>query len=300
MTETALDLPDETKFKADIQAINKFQQVVHANLIKGQDWGIIPGISKPTLLKPGAEKISKLLGLCDHYEILDRQEDWGKPFFRYLIKCKLVSSSGMVITEGFGECNSMETKYRYRWIWPSELPDGFDKEHATKRTVNTRNGKVPQYRVDNDDIFSQVNTLIKMAKKRALVDGALSAGRLSNIFTQDLEDLADSELIGEWKPEVTPRVDKAEATAQLDENEQVPDIDKPKEKMPKEQAITRDPATVKTISNMLQACFKDFSLQPAQVLKELNVKSSSEITISPWECYLAIAAVYKDMTEAGI
>ena len=192
MSETALALPDETQFKSDIQAINKFQQVVHANLIKGQDYGIIPGTSKPTLLKPGAEKITKLLGLCDHYELEDRQEDWGKPFFRYLIKCQLVpASSDIVISEGFGECNSMENKYRYRWIWPSELPEGFDKEHAIKRLVNTRNGKVAQYRVDNDDIFTQVNTLIKMAKKRALVDAALSAGRLSNVFTQDIEDIQE-------------------------------------------------------------------------------------------------------------
>ena len=190
--ETALALPDEAKFKADIQAINRFQQVVHANLIQGQDFGVIPGTSKPTLLKPGAEKVAKLLGLCDHYEILDRQEDWKTPFFRYLVKCQLKTAShGLVVSEGFGECNSMESKYRYRWLWPKDLPEDFDKENTAKKVVNTRNGKVTQYRIDNDDIFTQVNTLIKMAKKRALVDAALSAGRLSNVFTQDIEDIQD-------------------------------------------------------------------------------------------------------------
>jgi len=44
------------------------------------------------------------------------------------------------------------------------------------------------YRVPNDDIFSQVNTILKMSKKRAMVDAALSAGRLSDLFTQDMED----------------------------------------------------------------------------------------------------------------
>ena len=192
MSETALALPDEAKFKADIQAINRFQQVVHANLIQGQDFGVIPGTSKPTLLKPGAEKVAKLLGLCDHYEILDRQEDWKTPFFRYLVKCQLKTASHcLVVSEGFGECNSMESKYRYRWLWPKDLPEDFDKENTAKKVVNTRNGKVTQYRIDNDDIFTQVNTLIKMAKKRALVDAALSAGRLSNVFTQDIEDIQD-------------------------------------------------------------------------------------------------------------
>jgi len=192
MSETGLALPDEAKFKQDIQAINRFQQVVHANLVQGQDFGVIPGTSKPTLLKPGAEKITKLLGLCDHYEILDRQEDWKTPFFRYLVKCQLITArDDLVVSEGFGECNSMESKYRFRWLWPRDLPEGFDKDNAIKRTIDTRNGKVTQYRVDNDDIFTQVNTLIKMAKKRALVDAALSAGRLSNVFTQDIEDIED-------------------------------------------------------------------------------------------------------------
>lgn len=209
MVETALALPDEIQFKTDIQAINKFQQVVHANLIEGQDYGVIPGTSKPTLLKPGAEKITKLLGLCDHYEIIDRQEDWEKPFFRYLIKCQLVpASSDIVISEGFGECNSMESKYRWRDSkrkcpqcgaeaiikGKEEFGGGwicFRKTGGCGAKWNDGAAEIEDQkigRVENEDIFSQVNTLIKMAKKRSLVDAALSAGRLSNVFTQDMED----------------------------------------------------------------------------------------------------------------
>jgi hypothetical protein len=103
-----------------------------------------------------------------------------------------------VVSEGFGEFNSMESKYRYRWLWPKELPDDFDRNNAVTRKV--KDGKVTQYRVDNDDIYTQVNTLIKMAKKRALVDAALSAGRLSNVFTQDIEDIQDA-VRAETEPE---------------------------------------------------------------------------------------------------
>ena len=71
---TALTLPDEQTFRGDIQAINKFQEIVRANLLEDQDYGVIPGTTKPTLLKPGAEKIAKLLGLADQYEILDRKK----------------------------------------------------------------------------------------------------------------------------------------------------------------------------------------------------------------------------------
>ncbi len=194
METTALALPDEAQFRQSIQAINKFQQIVHANMVKDQDYGVIPGTTKPTLLKPGAEKIVKLLGLADEYEILDRQEDWNKPFFRYLLQCNLRHlATGTIISQGFGECNSMESKYHYRWIGERDLPEGIDKTKLVSQERRSKTGgHWTVYRFDNEDIFSQVNTILKMAKKRALVDAALSAGRLSNVFTQDLEDMPES------------------------------------------------------------------------------------------------------------
>ena len=188
---TALVLPDEDTFKKDMDAINRFQKLAHANMIPNQDYGIIPGTQKPTLLKPGAEKIVKLLGLADQYEILNEAEDWDKPFFRYLIRCSLVHvASGAIVSQGLGECNSMEAKYRWRWVSERDLPLGTDKSQflSQERRSQSGGGHWKVYRLANDDIYSQVNTILKMAKKRALVDAALSAGRLSNIFTQDIED----------------------------------------------------------------------------------------------------------------
>jgi len=206
---TALTLPDEAQFRHDIEAINRFQQIVHETMIVDLDYGIIPGTQKPTLLKPGAEKIAKLLGLSDQYEILDKAEDWHEPLFRYLIKCRLIHlATGSVISEGLGECNSMEGKYRWRESKRKCPVCGVEaiikgKEQygggwlCFKKTggcgAKWEDGE-PEIecqqigRVENDDIYSQVNTILKMAKKRALVDAALSAGRLSDIFTQDMED----------------------------------------------------------------------------------------------------------------
>jgi len=188
---TALTLPDEAQFRRDITAINKFQQTVHACMIKDSDYGVIPGTTKPTLLKPGAEKIAKLLGLADTYEILDKAEEWKLPFFRYLVKCKLVHvGMNVVISEGMGECNSMESKYRWRWVSERDLPENVDRNNlVTQERKSKTGGHWTVYRLDNDDIYSQVNTILKMAKKRALVDAALSAGRLSDVFTQDIEDI---------------------------------------------------------------------------------------------------------------
>lgn len=50
------------------------------------------------------------------------------------------------------------------------------------------------YRVPNDDIPSLVNTIIKIAQKRAYVGAVITAANASEFFTQDLEDMAKETL----------------------------------------------------------------------------------------------------------
>ena len=45
-------------------------------------------------------------------------------------------------------------------------------------------------KVENDNPADCYNTVLKMAKKRALVDAVLTATAASDIFTQDLEDIS--------------------------------------------------------------------------------------------------------------
>ena len=174
MGENKLQVIDEYRdlepqdVQRQLQAIRAFQAIVKKEMIEKHDYGTIPGTSKPTLLKPGAEKMVKLMKLADTYETDEAEEDWDKPFFHYRIKCKLVSmSTGEVISEGVGSANSFEAKWRYRWMFPNEIPDHIDKESLRKRTGKSKkNGKAyTQYRVENEDIYDQVNTILKMAKK---------------------------------------------------------------------------------------------------------------------------------------
>lgn len=263
---TSLSLPDESQFVKDISAINRFQQIVHQHMVEGHDYGVIPGTkNKPTLLKPGAEKIAKLLGLADQYTIIDRQEDWNKPFFRYLIKCSLVNvNTQIVISEGLGECNSMESKYRWRWVWSNDVPENVDKSKMITRMINTKNGKSKQYRMDNDDIYSQVNTILKMSKKRALVDAALSAGRLSEVFTQDVEDLT---------PEVIVEGEVAQLPAEKNEPISEPSKETVKEKPKKEDS--KEPATIKELLDWAISHGKQYG--PTWVNKEAGVNRTDEI-----------------------
>lgn len=78
--------------------------------------------------------------------------------------------------------------------WKQDIGDGT----ATQISRKTRAGKElkawqrdgSKYRVPNENIFDQVNTLMKMAQKRSFVGAILLATGASEFFTQDLEDLS--------------------------------------------------------------------------------------------------------------
>jgi hypothetical protein len=71
-------------------------------------------------------------------------------------------------------------------------------------------------KIENEDIADVYNTVLKMAKKRAYIDGILSSTGASDIFTQDFEELPE-EIRGDvgedapksTKPEVKPPVSKS-------------------------------------------------------------------------------------------
>lgn len=147
-----IDTVEVAQVEATMKKISQFQKVVQSTLHQNHDYGIVPGTDKPTLLKPGAEKILMMLGLQSEFEIVDSTRDFEKGFFQYQVRCKLFKGD-MLITEGLGSCNTRERKYLKM------------------------------------DPFTMDNTVLKMAKKRALVDAALLVASLSDVFTQDIEDM---------------------------------------------------------------------------------------------------------------
>ena len=136
------------------QRTKMLQKFIKDMMIADVDYGIIKGCSKPSLLKPGAEKLCEIFGFSKQVEILNRIEDWDKGLFHYEVIVYLESKgTGVIEAEGRGCCNSREKKFK------------------------------------NQDSFSIVNTLLKMAKKRAQVEAVLSATRSSGLFTQDIEEM---------------------------------------------------------------------------------------------------------------
>lgn len=173
---------------AEIKAnVNLIQHVMHDVMKDGTHFGKIPGCGdSPTLLKPGAEKIMATFRLAADPEIEDLSTD---DECRYRVKTRLISPSGVFVGAGIGECSSGEEKYKWRRTYIdeefNETPEDQRREKWIK-PYNKQAFKQKQVRTNPADLR---NTILKMAKKRSLVDGVLTATAASDIFTQDIEDM---------------------------------------------------------------------------------------------------------------
>ncbi|MBS7531845.1 hypothetical protein IC619_015335 [Hazenella sp. IB182353] len=170
------------------EAKNLIQELDHLKqdaLRKGIDYDKIPSTPKPTLLKPGAERLLQCFGFGHKVSEVRHIEDWEKGFFHYVYKVTIVKTYPtyeLTVAECEGSCNSKESKYAYRWVKKWEV-------ERMGLNINELQKKKDKYRINNDDIYSQVNTLQKMAIKRALVGATLQATGTSEFFTQDVEDM---------------------------------------------------------------------------------------------------------------
>ena len=148
--------------------VNQLQYLMRQVLREGEHFGIVPGTkgTKPTLYQSGAEKIAYMFKLVPRYEVT--RTELGGGHREVTVTCTLYQrGSDVVEGEGMGSCSTLESKYRYRKKWV---------------------GGTPQ-REENADIADAYNTVLKMAKKRALVDAVKSTTAASDMFTQDVEDL---------------------------------------------------------------------------------------------------------------
>ena len=189
---------------ADVRAqVNLIQEVMKSVMQKDVHYGVIPGAgTKPTLLKAGAEKIMSTFRLAADPDVEDMSTE---TVIRYRVKCKLISASGSFVGAGLGECSTAEEKYAWRGIVSEGEWNATDE--ADRRAKFRRDGQVKQVRTNPYDLS---NTILKMAKKRALVDAVLTVTGASDIFTQDIEDMP-AEVLNQKPPVSMPQEKKAES-----------------------------------------------------------------------------------------
>lgn len=218
----------------------KFEQVrqyTASCLTKDVDYGTVPGVAKPSLFKPGAEKLGSLFGLTPKFKVVDKIMNWtgegnpdNEPFFYFEYKCELYRG-GEFVSSCDASCNSWEKKYRYRKVSAeircpvcgkvNTIIKG-KKEYGGGWLCYNKKGGCGQKFADNDPVITsqaqkteevrnfdtaeQVNTFQKMAQKRAYVGAILIACNLSEYYTQDVEDMSR----GSYAPDPMPVPDMVE------------------------------------------------------------------------------------------
>jgi hypothetical protein len=137
--------------RKDPIAFTAIQRNLLVNFIKSQmmpqhDYGNIPGVKEKCLFKAGAERLATLFNLGVQLVQVSAREDYDKGFFAYCYRATVRDRSGFILAECEGLCNSKEKKYR------------------------------------TQDPYSIVNTISKMAQKRAYVGAVILACNASSFF----------------------------------------------------------------------------------------------------------------------
>lgn len=159
VSASPLDLPAEI-FRAGLDRRKQnraaLMEWIRSALVESVDYGRIQtkrGLSKPSLWKPGAEKICGMLGVSVHFPTLHDYEQaalHGVELHHVIIRCELTDAAGRVIADGVG-ARSLKQDY------------------------------------------GDINKALKMAEKSAHIDATLRMAGLSEVFTQDLEDMTHGE-----------------------------------------------------------------------------------------------------------
>jgi len=174
---------------ADLKShVASIHSVMKQVMINGTHYGTISGCgNKPVLLKPGAEKILATFMLATEFEIQDISTPDNK-YYRIITKL-IHQGSGVYMGSGLGECSSLENKYAWRAAVCDEefndTPENMRRVHYKKGYQGSPATKVNQVR---QDMHTLANTILKMAKKRSLIDAVMNVTACSDIFDQDVDE----------------------------------------------------------------------------------------------------------------
>lgn len=201
---------------AEMQAQIKLIQEYMRDILKPDEhYGVIPGCgAKPSLLKPGAEKLCFAFQYRPEFDVEVITDESEHREVRVL--CRLINKrTGMEVGQGIGATSTKESKWRYR-VGVSE-PTDFDvpKAYWTNRDIkllfavdSSLEGLpispvkdsagawkigIKGAKVEHDNPADYYNTVLKMAKKRAMVDAVITATACSDIFTQDIEEIIQNQ-----------------------------------------------------------------------------------------------------------
>jgi hypothetical protein len=156
---------------------NLLVSFIKSQMVAQHDYGNIPGVKEKSLFKAGAERLATLFNLGVQLHQVSAKEDYDKGFFAYCYRATVRDRTGFILAECEGVCNSKEKKYR------------------------------------TQDPFSIVNTISKMAQKRAYVGAVILACNASSFFknAETMQEVTLSENRPTWDIEAEVIEDSAPA-----------------------------------------------------------------------------------------
>lgn len=186
-TKVAFWKTDLDKLRDWYRALTELKSGV---LKDGTDYCYSRNSGKPVLLKPGAEKISKLFGFqMAKMECIKEVINESNNYIDYTYRCVITDRDGK--WEGIceGSANSREDCFRYSYIKRDMIPAD-DVIEMLKREnrgfwKKTNNRWEWIEKVENRNVFNLKNRIQKIAQKRAFVGAVLIAAGASEFFTQD-------------------------------------------------------------------------------------------------------------------
>ena len=187
------------------QWVAHLDEMRRAILQDGTDYSVIPGTQKPTLLKPGAEKLLMAAGLGF---TIERIPEPGTDARQGVTYRTTIRRGDDIVAQCDGYAGYDEDRFYQASAQRRIEAERRERSNAAKyqRAVNSKKWEdLPE-----EDYRAPWNSVMKMAEKRSLVGAVLNALAASGLFTQDLEDMPDGgdlswdvgELLRPWLQEV--------------------------------------------------------------------------------------------------
>lgn len=256
-----------------IDQVKLIKDVLMAVMEPGIHYDIIPGTDKPSLLKPGAEMILLTFRIGIEIITTDFSERANNMIGYRVIVRGIHQPTGVIVGEGTGSCSTDEEKYKWRGVASNEE---WEYVGATNRRIKFgkgRNGQpgwsAQQVRTSAADLD---NTVLKMAKKRGMVDLALTCTAASQFFGQDIEDLPE-ELKAMYDSEFQKMREKADSNRSA----------------PRQASGNADKPITEKQAGLLKAKLRNKQKSEAEFLSRMGVKSFEEIPFGKMNDAIALA-----------
>lgn len=209
-----------------LHRLDTIQDLMKRAMVPDVDYGKIPGTnSKPTLLKPGAEKLAVMFRLAPRFKTDKTFHDDGHMTVEST--CEILDSEGRFLGQCSSMCSSREAKYAWRkservcpecgkpaiikgrseygggWLC-FKKKDGCGAKFADNDAaiVSQTTGRAP-----NEDLADTFNTVLRMAEKRAFLGAIRLVTGSSALFDEEIPGERErpiEEPVHEPKPKEKP------------------------------------------------------------------------------------------------